>query len=385
MKKNTQYKRILISELPISIPNFKETTKSKDTLIQGWLTSWIIEGLRNHSLEETNLLPQKQELANYLGVSIGTVQNAIRYVEDEGILISKQKIGTMIVNPENPSILSTTTRKLTSKRDKIIEQVKKLIIDEKIKINQAIPSSRKLASTMKVSANTTRLAYEYLCKCGILESRLTRGNDANWILKRIPEFNETTLPVYQIQSDTLVSKVSEDLKQYISKNLKVSDKLPAHQELSTILNVSIKTIHDALKNLINEGILLSRRGRYGTIVVKMPNAPTLQPLKENSIFAKAEDAAFYCYQKIEENLVKLIRDTYDIGEKLPSMDDLAKQFDVSTNTIRKALQNMSKQGIVQFGRGRYGGTFVTDIPESNETETFRWLAVNPSYVHTYAN
>ena len=382
IEKNSN-RRIDISEMPKHLPDFKSSYESKDTLIEKWLTDWIIASLASDKIMTGDLLPQKNIIANHLAVSIGTVQNAIRYVEDKGFLVSKQRIGTMIadINSKDDSV-----RKLTSKREKIVIKVKQLIIEKNIKVNQTVPSSRKLSEMLGTSANTTRLAYEYLCGIGVLESRLTRGNDANWVLKKIPTLSEEEMNLDgKINSETLVNKVAEDLKDYISKNFKVSDRLPAHQELSDILNVSIKTVHDAMKQLISEGILLARRGRYGTVIVKMPNANTLQPLKETSIFAKAEDAAFYSYQKVENYIRDMIRDNYDIGEKLPSMEELSKQLDVSTNTIRKALQNISRLGIVQFGRGRYGGTFVTDIPEGSEKQTFKWLSVNPSYVQVYSN
>ena len=61
------------------------------------------------------------------------------------------------------------------------------------------------------------------------------------------------------------------------------------------------------------------------------------------------------------------------------MEALSEQFDVSSNTIRKALQNLSKQGYVSFLRGRYGGTFVSDLPETEGAESYRWLAVSPQY------
>ena len=120
-------------------------------------------------------------------------------------------------------------------------------------------------------------------------------------------------------------------------------------------------------------------------MMKIPGENVLQPLNETSIFAKAEDAAFYSYQKIENLIKSYIRDNFDIGDKLPSMDALSKHFDVSSNTIRKALQNLSKQGYVNFSRGRYGGTFVIEQPENEKQETFQWLAVSPDYTVSYEN
>lgn len=55
---------------------------------------------------------------------------------------------------------------------------------------------------------------------------------------------------------------------------------------------------------------------------------------------------------------------------------------MSPNTIRKAFHNLAKDGYLVFSRGRYGGTFVIDIPEV-EAQAFKWLAVNPKYAQEY--
>ena len=57
---------------------------------------------------------------------------------------------------------------------------------------------------------------------------------------------------------------------------------------------------------------------------------------------------------------------------------------MSPNTIRKAFHNLAKEGYLVFSRGRYGGTFVIDIPEI-ESQTFKWIAVNPQYAKEYSN
>ena len=91
-----ELKRIEISQLPKEIPNFKNSFESKDSVIKKWLTDWIKTGVQKGRLQENSLLPKKQDLAYYLGVSVGTIQNAIRFVEDAGFLESKQRIGTII-------------------------------------------------------------------------------------------------------------------------------------------------------------------------------------------------------------------------------------------------------------------------------------------------
>lgn len=378
-------KRIDISQLPKEIPDFKNSLEAKDSVIKKWLTEWITSGFKKGRLESNTLLPKKQDLAYYLGVSVGTVQNAIRFVEDTGLIESKQRIGTII---RDSSVSNPLIRKASSKREKVITGIKKYILDNKIKVNESLPSARALAAVVGNSTNTVRLALDNLCSQGIIEAKTLRSNDSNWILKKLPVLDESEKAFVKnengdISADTLVKQVEADLKEYIKANFKVGDKMPAHQELSDILKVSIKTVHDAMKTLIDDGYLLARRGRYGTTIIKIPDEKLLQPLNETSIFASASEAAFYSYQKIENIVKNYIAQTYDIGDKLPSMDELSKRFDVSTNTIRKALQNLARQGYLSFSRGRYGGTFVTDVPEQQGQDTFRWLAVSPNYTVTY--
>ena len=80
----------------------------------------------------------------------------------------------------------------------------------------------------------------------------------------------------------------------------------------------------------------------------------------------------------------MIAENYEIGSKLPSITELSKQLDLSPNTIRKAFHNLAREGYLAFSRGRYGGTFVIDIPETDE-QAFKWLAVNPKYAEVYKN
>jgi len=306
------------------------------------------------------------------------MQNAFRYVEDKGYVESKQCIGTMVRNWQTPT---STVRKLTSKREVCIDLIKKYISDKKMKVSQKLPSSRALASAIGASPNTTRLALESLSSSGVIEHDLKGINEASWVLKTA-DFSVVDTKLDMSNNVTLVTKVEKDLENYITNNLKVGDKLPAHENLSAELKVSVKTIHDALKSLIKNGILLARRGRYGTTVIKMPGESLLSPRKETSIFASAQDTAFYNYEKTQNHIKTLIAENYDIGSKLPSISELSKELDLSPNTIRKALNNLAKDGYLRFTRGRYGGTFVLDIPETS-AQSFKWLAVNPKYVEVY--
>ena len=205
----------------------------------------------------------------------------------------------------------------------------------------------------------------------------------NFVMKRCTKRIFYILP-FQASINAMFLRFKNDIKEYITKNLRVGDKIPAHAILSKELKASIKTIHDALHVLAEEGILLARRGRYGTSVIKMPNEMAVEQRRETSIFAAAQDTAFYYYEKTQNNIKKMIAENYAIGQKLPSIMELSKQMDLSPNTIRKAFHNLAKEGYLAFSRGRYGGTFVIDVPEMEE-QVFKWLAVNPQYAESYKN
>lgn len=378
----SELRKLKVKDISISLPDLKNIFESKAFAIANWLIDWIETDFKAEKIKETDLLPQKADLAYHLGVSIGTMQNAFRYVEDKGYVESKQCMGTMVRDWKKSG---SSVRKLTSKRDVCVDLIKKYLVENKVKIGQKIPSSRVLAGIIGASANTTRLALESLCSMGILEHKFKSSNEIGWILR------STDFSVPKSKSDfsvnvTLVKKVEKDLEDYIAKKFEVGDKIPAHETLSTELKVSIKTIHDALKALIKKGILLARRGRYGTTVIKIPGENALEsafsPRKETSIFASAQETAFYNYEKTQNHIKNLIAQNYEIGAKLPSIIELSKELDLSPNTIRKALNNLAKEGYLRFVRGRYGGTFVIDIPETT-TQSFKWLAVNPKYVEVY--
>lgn len=371
--------QIKVSDIGIDLPDLKNISESKAIAIAKWMMKWINNDLASGNINVNDLLPSKPDLAYLLGVSIGTIQNSLRYIEDLGYVESKQCIGTLVKDPQNSE---QSLRKLTSKRELAIGEIKKYIIKHRFKIAQPLPSSRTISKEIGCSANTTRLALEFLGTTGIIEHKFKNANESGWILK------SKDFEIEDIEDDfenkTLVKKVENDLKDYISDNLNIGDRIPAHGDLSNILKVSVKTIHDALKSLINEGILLARRGRYGTTVIKMPYDNNVSIKKETSIFAPAQDTAFYYYEKTQNHIKKMIAENYEIGSKLPSIIELSKELDLSPNTIRKAFHNLAQEGYLAFSRGRYGGTFVIDIPETDE-QTFKWLAVNPKYAEVYKN
>jgi len=379
--KKSSLTKIDVSALPEKLPDFRNSSKTKDAILADWLVNWIDSAIKEDKVRPNQLLPQKNVIANKVNVSIGTVQTAIRLIEDMGYVESKQRIGTFIADRSNND---KEIRKQTSKRDNAIEALKKFIITSGYKVEDTLPSSRELSKTIGSAPNTTRLALEYLAGNGIIESNGTRGNKSSWILAAVPDVDvqeETT----EVETDTLVDQVERDLKELIANRYKVGDKLMSHYELADTLKVSIKTVHDAMKRLVEQNILQSKRGRYGTFVLRIPSDKQLMTGKESEIFAPAFETSLYNYEKVEMHLKQYIKENFKLDDKLPAMGKLALELKVSSNTIRKALQRLSEQDIVTFSRGRYGGTFVTGLPEDVEEKaaSLTWLSINPEVANLY--
>lgn len=89
------------------------------------------------------------------------------------------------------------------------------------------------------------------------------------------------------------------------------------------------------------------------------------------------------YHQLTENLRALIEDSLKPDEKLPSENDLIVQYNVSRNTVRMALDALTKQGLIYRiqGKGsyvapermRYGLVYLTGF-----TEEMRRRGLNPS-------
>lgn len=351
--------KLTVSDINRPLPVLQNTVKTE--AIANWLMGW----LDSNDLEGS-LLPTKAEFAYHLGVSLGTVQNVFKILENKHYIFLKQRVGAIITNKND-----ITLRKQTSKADIAAEIIKDFILSSDLNLGDKFVSARKLSQLTNISLNTVRVAIDKLVSNKILEA-----TDNCLILK-----NKDFKVQKSHSTETLVDKVKKDLKKYVSENFKIGEKLPSNTELAQKMNVSVKTVHNAIKLLEKENMLLSRRGTYGTIVTNTSMNSAFEPRREMSIFAPAQETAFYHYQKTQNKIKRIISENYSIGSKLPTIKQFSEQMDLSPNTIRKALNNLAKEGILRFSRGRYGGIFVIDMPDIEE-QTFRWLAVNPKYAES---
>lgn len=341
-------RKIQLAEMAPHVHSFKPNENKTDKLSK-WLISWIVISLRDGKIRPFDLLPSKGELACHIGVSLGTMQNVYRFVEDAGYIESKQKIGSYIKERGRE-----TSAKLTSKKDLAGDVIKKFLMENDYKKGDALPSTRRLSAMIGISNATIRTAITKLVLQGILEKK-----------KNLFILTGRSFKTDNIEAKTLVDKISEKMKKYIKREHKNGDKMPPSIELASMFNVSVKTVHDAIKQLCKEGILHTRRGRYGTIVIG------------NDENLKIET---YNYEKVEQQVREYISSNCNVGDKIPAIKILAKQYKTSEKTVKKALDNLANDGYLTFMRGRYGGTFVTDIPQ-NSNDAYTWLAVNSEFLN----
>ncbi len=367
----SKLKHIPISEFADLINAEHEGTKTE--FLVNAIEKWILDNF-NKTIYPNDLMPTKRLMSDLLDISVGTIQNIYRHLENKGLLYSKQCVGTMIADINNKNV---KLRKSSSKRELAVELIKTFIQKNNFKAGEQLPSVRAISKYINIPVNTTGLAMEALVSEGIIEK--TGNKDLSWVLKK------SDYKINQEISNSLTTKVAEDLKNYIAKNLRLGDKLPTHAKLAEMLKVSIKTIHNALEILTKEGILLPKRGRYGTCVIKIPNKSNLQPQAETAIFAKSQLTARYHYERIQDAIKNLILEKYSVNSKLPSIMEMANLMDVSPNTIRKAFQNLAQDGYLTFSRGRYGGTYVKALPKTSAQMPFEWVAVNPKYASYQEN
>lgn len=340
--------QITVSEMAPHVHSFAIGENKVEKLVR-WLTSWIDFALECRKINPYDFMPTKADLAFHIGVSKGTMQNVFRELEDLGYLESKQRIGTYIKDRKSKKEIG----KLTSKRELAVEIIKKYISENGFEKGDILTSSRNLAKILGLSNTTIRLAMVNLLGQGIL---CKQG--------KVFVIENLSFDINKIETKTLVEKVAEDIKIYIKEKFNTGDKLPPNSDLAVMFDVSIKTIHDAIKILSKEGVLYPRRGKYGTIVLgEFKNV--------------AED--LYFYEKIEQKIKQYIRENCEIGNKLPTIKEFAIKYATSEKTVKKALDIMQDEGYITFSRGRHGGTFVTDIPEGSQ-DAYKWLAISNDYM-----
>ena len=231
MQKQTNQRQITIAEMAPHVHNFR-IGENKVDKISAWLTEWIKDSLKNGKIKPKDFLPAKGDLAFYIGVSLGTVQNVFRRLENAGLVESRQKIGTYIKGSNQ----SEAIMKLTSKCDVAINCIKKYIIENDYTQGATLPSSRLLAKILNLSSTTIQNAIKTLVQEGYVEKKQNK-----FIIKN------KNFSVEKTEVKTLAVKVAERLKKYIEENYSTGEKIPSSIELASMFNTSVKTMQKGQK------------------------------------------------------------------------------------------------------------------------------------------
>ena len=241
-------KHLTLDDIKISKPDFDASRKvPKGQLVTDWLIKWIEHSLEFGIADIGDFLPTKEELAKFLDVSTATIQNSIRQIKDMGYVISKQSLGTCIADFYSKDIKS---------QDELYHgtitecKIKKIVLDDEIELNKAIPSISELAYRTNISQNTIRFCLMNLAQKKYLEKIRLKGNKYSWIYKK--EFNLTKEEIHNGIEDenfTLTHQLVEKIKNYIEKTYKQGDKILPNSSFSNMFDVSIKTVNDAMKIL----------------------------------------------------------------------------------------------------------------------------------------
>ncbi len=383
-------KKISITEIHLPPADFKNGTVNnlpKDRILLNWLIHWIEEGLNKNLFNFGDIIPSKKDFAKYHNVSTGTMQNAVRYAEDLGYFKSRQCVGTMIAD-KNVQNEAELPEKSISKKDGAVFKIKKYIIEQKFKKGDILPSARIIANEIDTSQNTARLALDVLVREGILVQNVTTLNKTTKILNldyKDIQVKKSDDDTKETKKDTLSKKLYTKIKNYISKNYKLNDKIISNEEFAKMFNVSVRTVNDAMKRLNKEKIILSLRGRYGTRYINEPEK-VKKGAGEKSRFmsnpksgiSAIKNSYSYDWQRVLDQIKKYMITHHEAGDKLPSMKTLASILNVSTNTIRRAVNELVGQGMLFCQRGKHGGIYIVEMPAKEDA--FTWLALNPKFL-----
>ena len=297
--------KIQISQINFSAPDFKNTISSKEKIVLKWLIDWIENSIKLEEIHYGDFLPEKSKLAKYLNVSVGTLQNAIRQAEDLGYFESRQSVGTVI---RNPSSNEKVFEKTFSKKDKAVLLIKKYILENKLKTGTNLPNVKEISQLIGIGENTVRIALDTLVQSKILMHYTKNGNKSCWSYLNTVKENYS-----EFEDIGLIDIVAKKIKDYIVNNYKLGEKVPSNLTLSKMFNVSIRTVNEAVRLLGEQKIILSRRGRYGTIYLNNPQKIIKQrEREEKSLFMskgkteKLQETYLYSWEKTLDALKKFI-------------------------------------------------------------------------------
>ncbi len=111
----------------------------------------------------------------------------------------------------------------------------------------------------------------------------------------------------------IYDQIKEQIKGLIhAGQIKTGDQLPTIRELSVELSVNFNTVALAYRDLVNEGVIITERGK-GTFVANTPGAEEMQTIRQETLkhlveaLVRETDRLGYSHEDVHNALVNQIK------------------------------------------------------------------------------
>ena len=111
----------------------------------------------------------------------------------------------------------------------------------------------------------------------------------------------------------IYDQIKEQIKGLIhAGQIKTGDQLPTIRELSVELSVNFNTVALAYRDLVNEGVIITERGK-GTFVAKTPGAEEMQTIRRDTLqhlveaLVRETNRLGYSHEDVQQTLINLIK------------------------------------------------------------------------------
>jgi len=186
-----------------------------------------------------------------------------------------------------------------------------------------LPSNRQLCAEFGVADGTIRRALAEVDRLG-----LTAGRQGRQRMVATPG---------EVAVRTEYERVAHGIRQAIGEGrLARGSALPSEADLAAQYGVGRKTVRQALAELERSGEIVNRPGRRRQV-------------------PGGQEAQGTLYEKVAAQIIDEVAiGRYPKFGSVPSEESLRTTYGVSRTTIRKALAELRRQGVVTYDRGRTG-------------------------------
>jgi len=121
------------------------------------------------------------------------------------------------------------------------------------------------------------------------------------------------IQIDKISHVPIYDQIKEQIKGLIhAGQIKTGDQLPTIRELSVELSVNFNTVALSYRDLVNEGVIITERGK-GTFVASTPGAEEMQTIRKEKLRALVEalvretDRLGYSHEDVNREFVNQIK------------------------------------------------------------------------------